>query len=315
MRLTDAVETGDAATALQSGGPNAVAVGLGVLGDEWSLLILRAAQLGASRFGEFQEQLGISAASLAARLSSLTDEGLLARRIYQQKPIRAEYVVTRRGAAVWPILLAIWDWERVWVSDQADVLPTMRHTLCGKSFRPRLTCGTCDEPAGPLTVTSSWGPSGGWPRSIPETTTRRRSIGVGTRPEQFPETMSIFGNRWSSVIVGAAFQGVRRYSDFQSALGVPSNSLAERLRMLVSKDFLAQEPAGTARSEYRLTRKGLAFFPVVVLALQWSQRWYLSPEGPALDWRHDDHPMLARLDCDACGVRLHGDQVAIIDAS
>lgn len=298
-------------TPLASGGPNAIAVGLGVLGDEWSLLILRAVQLGSSRYGEFQEQLGISAASLASRLAALTAEGLLTRRIYQDRPVRAEYVLTRRGRAVWPILLGIWDWERTWVPGQAQALPTMSHALCGKEFRPQLACGTCDGLVGPMTTHSTWGDAGGWPRSIPETTTRRRSASAGGPPEQFAETMSIFGNRWSAVIVGAAFQGMRRYSEFQSALSVPSNSLAERLRMLVSKEFLAHEATVGPRSEYRLTEKGLAFFPIVVLALQWSERWYVSPEGAALDWAHDDHPLVARLDCGTCGRPLRASDVVI----
>ena len=312
MELTERASGGP--TALPAGAANAIAVGLGVLGDEWSLLILRAAYRGASRFGEFQDLLGISAASLTGRLSRLTDEQMLGRRIYQDKPIRAEYVLTDRGRAAWPILLAIWDWERTWVTGRDVALPTMIHRSCGRAFRPRVTCVECGEHVGPGVVKSKWGPAGGWARSVPETTTRRRSTGSDGRTQQFPETMAIFGNRWSAVVIGAAFQGVDRFSQFHSVLGVPTNLLAERLRVLVELGFLTHDgDAVDARPGYHLTEKGRAFFPVVILTLQWAQRWYRSPEGPALEWLHRDHATIARLDCDRCLQPLEAADVALGD--
>lgn len=298
-------------------GRNAIARGLGVLGDEWSLQLLRAAHLGATRFSQFQFRLGISAASLTTRLTLLCDKGLLTRRIYQDNPIRAEYILTARGAATWPILLAIWDWERTWGRERTEALPLRRHALCEREFRPRLTCATCGEPAELGAVRATWGPTGGWSRSLPDTGTRRRPH-PSRSPEEFPSTMTVFGNRWSAVVVGALFQGMRRYSDFESALRIPSNLLAERLRVLVEQGFVEIVDSMIGRSEYRLTPKGAAFFPVIALTLMWSDRWFGEEDGPAMIWQHRDHDFVARLDCDYCGRVLSGDAirvVPILDAS
>lgn len=291
--------------------PNAISRGLGVLGDEWSLQLLRAAHQGATRFSQFQQRLPISAASLATRLSLLSDEGLFTRQIYQEHPIRAEYILSPRGRATWPILLSIWDWERTWGDERTAELPLMRHSECGHEFAPRLVCAGCDEPVELGRVLAVWGPAGGWSRSLPETGTRRRSRPSRT-PEQFPETMAVFGNRWSSVVVGAVFQGLRHYAEFESALTIPSNVLSERLRVLVERGFLEVVDSGSARAEYRLTAKGAAFFPVIALTLLWSDQWFADPGGAAMSWQHGDHPLVARLDCDHCDTALTAAAIDVV---
>ncbi|GAA4744278.1 helix-turn-helix transcriptional regulator [Gordonia alkaliphila] len=294
--------------------PNAIARGLGVLGDEWCLQLLRAAHSGATRFGRFQEELPISAASLAARLALLADEGLFIRRVYQQNPIRAEYLLTPQGRGTWPILLAIWDWEDRWADHPAGELPDRRHAECGQSFHPELVCATCGVAAGRRDVTAAWGPTGGWDRSIPDTATRRRTRASRTAGE-FPETMAVFGNRWSAVVIGAVFQGIRRYSEFESLLGIPSNILSERLRILVEYGLLRVDVTEQGRREYHLTEKGRAFFPIVATTLSWAERWFALPEGPAISWQHGDHPLVPRLDCDQCHRPLQAAQIEVLETS
>ena len=155
--------------------PNAVARMLGLLGDEWTLLVVQQALLGATRFAEFKTRLPISNSVLTRRLQSLTRDGLLDRRVYQTNPTRSEYVVTPRSRSLWPVLLSIWEWERHWVSDHAERLPGMRHEACGADFAPLLICRSCGEAASDKDVAAQWGPSGSWPRSIPVASTRRRS--------------------------------------------------------------------------------------------------------------------------------------------
>src|ERR1700752_1850572 len=104
---------------------------LGLLGDEWTLLVVQQDLLGATRFAEFKERLPISNSVLTRRLQSLTDDNLLDRRVYQTNPTRSEYVVTPRSRSLWPVLLAIWEWERHWVPEHADRVPGMRHEVCG----------------------------------------------------------------------------------------------------------------------------------------------------------------------------------------
>jgi DNA-binding HxlR family transcriptional regulator len=70
---------------------------LGVLGDEWTLLIAQQALLGVTRYGDFTARLPISHAVLTRRLAAMTDDGLLTRSIYSDRPPRYEYVLTPQG--------------------------------------------------------------------------------------------------------------------------------------------------------------------------------------------------------------------------
>jgi len=276
-------------TELPAGQRNAIGVTLGLLGDEWSLLILREALLGASRFVDWRARLPISNAVLAARLQRLTEAGLFLR--------GNGYRLTERGADVWSVLLSIWAWESRWVPSHPERLPGRVHRLCGKPFDPVLVCSACDTAVQAIDhcLDGGFGPSGSWERSVPEATTRRRSAGDAGL---FPETTALIGNRWSAALVGAAFQGVHRFSDFQRCLNTSPTMVADRIRTLCA--------LGVLGDDYRLTAKGLAFFPVVMCLVGWAQRWYRAAEGPALSYRYlpCGAEFEAALDCSYCQDRL-----------
>ncbi len=96
--------------------PCSIARALDQLGDGWSLLILRDVFLGAHRFGELQERLGIAPNILTRRLALLTRRGLLERRTYSFKPLRHEYVLTEKGEDVLPVLLVLGAWGSRWLA-------------------------------------------------------------------------------------------------------------------------------------------------------------------------------------------------------
>lgn len=85
---------------------------LDTVGEWWSILILRDAFHGLTRFEEFQRSLGISTNSLSRRLTTLVDAGLLERRPYSERPPRHEYVLTQRGRDFQPVLLTLAAWGR-----------------------------------------------------------------------------------------------------------------------------------------------------------------------------------------------------------
>ncbi len=87
-----------------------MARGLARVGDAWSMLILRDAGFGISRFDQFRANLSIAPNILARRLKSLTDAGLLEKRRYSQRPPRDEYVLTAAGRDFLPVLLVIGAW-------------------------------------------------------------------------------------------------------------------------------------------------------------------------------------------------------------
>ncbi len=292
---------------MQQPEPNAVARMLGLLGDEWTLLVLQQALMGATRYGDFQSRLPISHSVLSSRLRSLTDDELLERRVYQTNPVRAEYLTTPRSRSLWPMLVSIWDWERRWVPGHTTELPAMRHTVCGGDFAPQVTCRACGETASEKDVAAQWGPSGSWTRSIPAVATRRRS--ATGQAGLFPQTMSVLGNRWAFAILVAAFVGVSRFTDFQTQLNAPPGSVADRLGIFVANGVLV-----AADNRYRLTEKGRDLFPVLISALQWAQRWFRAAEGPAVVLTHTacGRRFTAALTCDQCARKLRGTQVAAI---
>jgi DNA-binding HxlR family transcriptional regulator len=298
-------------TELAAGDTNAVGRMLGLLGDEWTLLVLQQALSGAKRYAEFMARLPISNSVLTRRLRALTHDGLLERRTYQSNPARFEYVVTPRSRSLWPVLLSIWEWERHWVPDHAESLPAMRHVACGADFAPLLTCRACGETASEKDVVAQWGPSGSWPRSVPVASTRRRSEADQRDGAAglFPQTMSVMGNRWAFALLVAAFVGMSRFTEFQTQLGAPPGSIADRLSIFTANGVLT-----AADNRYRLTEKGRALFPVLVSALQWAQRWFRAPEGPAVVLTHTAcgrrfAPVLA---CDQCARPLTGAQVETV---
>lgn len=281
---------------------------LGLLGDEWSLLVVQQALLGATRFAEFKARLPISNSVLTRRLESLTRDGLLDPRVYRTNPIRSEYLVTPRCRSLWPVLLSIWEWERRWVPDNSEWLPGMRHQACDGDLTPLLVCRSCGEGASDKDVGAQWGPSGSWQRSIPVSSTRRRSDRRDAAG-LFGQTMSVLGNRWGLALLVAAFVGMSRFTDFQAQLGAPPGSIADRLSIFIANGVLV-----SADNRYRLTEKGRAFFAVLVLALQWAQRWFKAPEGPAVILTHAGcgKQFSAVLVCDKCAEPLTGAQVVVV---
>ena len=89
-----------------------IARSLSVLGDAWSMLILRDAHAGFTRFDQFRKSLGIAPTMLTKRLSVLVEEGLLEKRQYSEHPPREEYVLTKAGRDFLPVLFVIGAWGR-----------------------------------------------------------------------------------------------------------------------------------------------------------------------------------------------------------
>ena len=303
------MSTGDHPTDLPPAGTNAVGRMLGLLGDEWNLLIIQQAVMGATRYSHFAARLPISNAVLSNRLRTLVAEGLLEHR-------DGRYLATPRSRSLWPLLLLIWEWERTWVPEHADRLPDMSHDGCGYPFSPAMRCAACGGPAGPDTVDLAMGPSGHWERCTPASSTRRRSESrtAAHQAGLFPETMSVLGNRWAAALLVAAFLGTSRFTDFQTQLGAPPSPLAERLQTFSGIGVLDSRHGG---GTYLLTDKGRAFFPILVTAVQWAQRWYRAPDGPAIVLTHRDcgAEFTGELACDRCAGRLAGAQVGVTSAA
>ena len=101
-----------------------VARGLSVVGDRWTMLVLRDCFLGIRRFEQMQERLGITRHILADRLRKLEAAGVLRREVYQQRPLRHEYRLTERGKALYQVLVTLIEWANVHVPPEGE--PSVR---------------------------------------------------------------------------------------------------------------------------------------------------------------------------------------------
>jgi DNA-binding HxlR family transcriptional regulator len=100
-----------------SNNPCPIARSIDCVGDAWSLLILRDAISGLTRFDQFRKSLGIAPTILTRRLATLTDEGLLEKRLYSERPPREEYVLTAAGRDFLPVLTMLGAWGRKYRSE------------------------------------------------------------------------------------------------------------------------------------------------------------------------------------------------------
>ena len=126
--------------------PCSVARSVAVIGDRWTLMILRDCFLGVRRFEAFQERLGISRTIIADRLKHLTEEGVLRRVAYQENPVRHEYRLTDKGLDLHPVVMAIVHWGDRHYAGEAGPPLLHRHKGCGCDFHPVQTCSECGEP-------------------------------------------------------------------------------------------------------------------------------------------------------------------------
>jgi DNA-binding HxlR family transcriptional regulator len=134
-----------------------VAQCLEVVGEWWSMLIVRDVFLGVSRFDQFQERLGISRNVLNQRLSRLVDAGVLVKVPYSDHPPRYDYRLTDVGRDLWPVLTAMRQWGDKHGAPDGPPLQTI-HKDCGQISDAVLTCSSCGEPIGPRDVRAVPGP-------------------------------------------------------------------------------------------------------------------------------------------------------------
>src|SRR5262245_11396890 len=285
---------------------NSAVRALAILGDRWTLLILRDALLGIRRFGDFQERLGIAPTVLTRRLAQLVRHGLLRRD--HVTPAQVEYHLTGKGLDVYPVALMLLRWETLWFPARAAIV--LHHIACGQRTVPRFTCGGCGEEAGPRDVRYEDGPGAG---RDPATTRRLRRPSISAADNRanqrhLEHAADLLGDRWSSEIIGGAFLGRRRFDDIQSQTGMASNILSARLARLIDEGVLARRPyqERPLRYEYVLTAKGRDLYPAIVMLMRWGDRWLAGKRGPPLVLFHQTcgRALEPHVTCSECGEML-----------
>jgi len=121
-----------------------IAHSTGLVGDRWSILIVRELLMGQSRFQDLQAQTGATSQMLAARLKRLAADGLVERRAYSERPLRHEYRLTPQGLHLMPVILALRTWGERWCKPEGDELAVrMFHRACGSELDLNGHCPSC----------------------------------------------------------------------------------------------------------------------------------------------------------------------------
>jgi DNA-binding HxlR family transcriptional regulator len=127
---------------------------LSVVGDRWTMLVLREAFLRTRRFEDFQARLGATRHVLADRLQKLVANGILERVQYQQRPPRFEYKLTEKGRDLYPVIVALLGWGDRWMADESGPPIELVHRACGHQMVPVPTCPHCGEQIGARDVSA-----------------------------------------------------------------------------------------------------------------------------------------------------------------
>jgi DNA-binding HxlR family transcriptional regulator len=122
-----------------------IAKTLELIGERWTLLVIRDVFNGNRRFSEMQRSLGVARNILSNRLERLVDEGILERRPYQERPPRHEYFLTEKGLDLWPTMVAMLEFGDRHLAEKEGAPMVLRHKGCGGRINGRGICERCDQ--------------------------------------------------------------------------------------------------------------------------------------------------------------------------
>jgi len=289
-----------------------VAQALKILGDRWSFLILRDVFLGEHRFEDFRRRIGVARGTLTLRLNSLVEAGILYKSPYQTSPTWYEYRLTRSGADLYAVALTAWRWEHDWVADEDHHFPLrLVHRECGSTMLPEVRCEHCKNVVRSQEVRYAPGPAADHVEPVPPRFQRRSRPKI-SHPEGVDTNLfhlaDIIGDRWTGLVVAAMFFGLRRYDEIGAAIGIATNILADRLKLLVNAGIVARQAyhKKPARHEYRLTDKGRDLYGHILMMHEWADKWIVSDRGSPLLLTHKacGKPLKTIVACSECSEQV-----------
>ena len=152
-----------------------IARALEVVGERWSVLIVRNALFaGSTRFTDFQRSLGIATNVLQKRLDGFVDAGIMRRQPYSEQPVLYEYLLTEKGRDLAPALIALTEWGDRWAAPDGPPI-LYRHAACSSPVTHQVVCTSCGPVDDPAAVTALPGP--GMPAERAERVARRADEG------------------------------------------------------------------------------------------------------------------------------------------
>jgi DNA-binding HxlR family transcriptional regulator len=250
-----------------------------IVGDAWSWLVLREAVLyGARRFTDYLSSTGASRATLNARLLSLTKAGLLSRD-------SADYVPTPMADDFLGCLLVTMGWGDRWLWQSEPPPWRVVHVSGGHDAYAGLLCGDCNAPLRAHEVHAVRSVDENPHPPLAQSITRQAGVDAMQRgrPCSIARALTIFGDRWTGLIIRECFFGTKRFDDFQQHLGVAPNVLSNRMHRLVDSGFLRRVPyqEWPVRHQYELTEQGRDYYHMPLALMAWARRWLGPGSGDA----------------------------------
>jgi len=273
--------------------------GLHLLGDRWTVALILGAFLGVRRFDEWQTRLGIPRQTLAERLKALTELGLLGPRLYQERPPRYDYHLTRKGMQLYNHVLMMWAWERRWGSRSLALPQRLVHKTCGHAFVPRMSCSACNEKVGIRDLTFSLEVNEAL-RAVPAP----RQRGARLTPEEGAQMgLGLRVDRWALLIVSAVLLGCHYFDQISHVLGIGSSVLARRLAGMVDSGLLLCQPDlnDARRKIYRLTPASNDLSGYIICFSNWASRFHFhEPSSIRPTHKGCGQPFVPQVVCGHC---------------
>ena len=203
---------------------------LNVVGDAWTVLILKEAFLGVRRFNEFQESLGIPRQTLALRLAALADHHILYKRPTLHRTIVQEYRLTPKGLDLYDFIMSVWAWHKRWDIGNTFLPGELLHKPCGHTLDVRLVCRECGDPVVRADIRTEPGEGSGFDPKPAARHSRMNdaafSKSTGVEPSRMVAT-TVVGDRWSNLDLDAIF---RAGADRFRQRGAPDRLFRHRAR-------------------------------------------------------------------------------------
>ena len=214
------------------------------------------------------------------------------------------------------MVVMMWNCDHEW--GRRGYLPaSLFHKSCGKPMQPVYRCKHCKKPALPQDVRFKPGEDFEAAKKVPPRH-QRRSKSKEEKSGNFGgddvSVLDCIGDRWTSLVVAAGFFGLQRFDDIASAIGIATNILADRLRLLVNTGVLDRVPyrEKPVRHEYHLSKKGREIYAHTIALHDWANRWLIEPgrEPLLLQHRPCGKPFEGEAVCDQCEELLYPQDVS-----
>lgn len=281
-------------------------IGLKVLGDRWSLAILRTAFVGVRRFDDWIAQLRLPKPTLSARLRTLVALGIFYKRVYQEKPRRESYHLSAKGLALYDTVLMSWLWESRWGQDALPLPHKLVHHDCGHAFTPVLACSHCSQETHLSQLRLQLQESDALGARLPPAPTKTRA-GRISGVNHLAMTLGLRVDRWALMVVAAIVLGNHHFDQLVHVLQIANSVLARRLRDMVATGLLRSEvsPTDARRQIYGLTPASRDLFGYIVCFAHWSSE-HLCQRSSTIAPLHqpDGHAFVPQVECSQCKGRL-----------